>query len=161
MSSVVRTPEKDPTGLQTKVLATAVLLLLLAPQSRAAGGEGANLQTVLLAAAIAHAAAESRCTANAPCCFGVDGGPPAEALTVELREHPELEPIRPDAKRGGDTCWALDASRVSEPPPGREAVSIKLGPWGSDFPLTICTYFLRSSAGSWTVVPSETGCPVM
>jgi hypothetical protein len=147
--------------LQTIALATAVLLLVSAPQSRAAGGKEANSETALLAAAIAHAAAESRCRPKTPCCFGVDGRTPTEALAARLRKHPELEPIRPDAERGSDACWSLDASRVSEPTPGRKAVTIKLGPWGSDFPLTICTYFLRRSAGSWTVVPSETGCPVL
>lgn len=150
------------TDLPPVTAMVGALLLFLAPLAAVSGADRAAPEVAVLAAAIAYAAEENRCSQETPCCFGVDGKPPSRALVERLGDKPGLSPVQEaEAQKGVDACWSLHAKLVQRPPPEREGVTIWLGPWQLEPPLTICTYFLRRAKGRWEVVPSETGCPIL
>jgi hypothetical protein len=149
-------------GKGVSSLPISIILAWALAQPRTISAEAPRTsEQQLLAAALRYAAKRARCTADAPCCFSVDGKPPDKELVRLLRPTRGLTPM--PGQPQGHACqdWTLHASRVQSSTPNREWVDIAIGSVEPRAPIFLsCNYSLKATASGWAVVPSETSCPV-
>ncbi len=108
------------------------------------------------AAAIRYAAHGAQCTAKNPCCFSIAGKAPDRELIRQLAS----PGLRPSTLQGcaEPTINAVRLPRLPES--SYEAVQIDSGPGGGLVRIPNCTYYLRTTAQGWRVLPTKTVCPV-